>query len=77
MAGKSREQPRFGRKIDGIDRSDSNFHFKKVSTPLSFENKVFKKKMRDPRFEYSSLGLRTVRVGFKKTTPLGESFEIS
>ena len=43
MAEKSRGQLRFGRKFDGIDRSDSNFHLKKISAPLGFENNVFEK----------------------------------
>ena len=42
MAEKSRRQFRFGRKFDGIDRGDSNFHLKKFSTPLGFENNVYK-----------------------------------
>ena len=43
MAEKSRGQLRFGRKFDGIDRSDSNFNLKRFSAPLGFENNVFKK----------------------------------
>ena len=40
-AEKSRGWLLFGRKFDGIDRSDSNFHLKKLLAPLSFEKNGF------------------------------------